>query len=52
MVTRKHVHALKHCLIALPKNIVKEVQPNLKVAQDQQKRYTDLKRTPREFNVW
>ena len=32
--------------------IVKEVQPNLKVAQDRQKRYTDLKRTPREFNVW
>ena len=32
--------------------IVKEVQPNLKVAQDRQKKsYADLKRTPREFNV-
>ena len=40
-----------HCLIALPKKIVKEVQPNLKVSQDWQKRYTDLKQTPREFNI-
>ena len=49
---QENMYALKHCLIALPKNIVNEVQPNLKVAQDRQKRYTDLKRTPREFNVW
>ena len=49
---QENMYALKHCLIALPKNIVKEVQPNLKVAQDRQKRYRDLKRTPRVFNVW
>ena len=32
---QENMYALKHCLIALPKKIVKEVQPNLKVAQDQ-----------------
>ena len=48
---QENMYALKHCLIALPKNIVKKVQPNLKVSQDRQKHYTDLKRTPREFNV-
>jgi len=30
---QENMYALKHCLIALPKNIVKEVQQNLKVAQ-------------------
>ena len=29
--------------------IVKQVQGNLKIAQDQQKSQADLKRTPREF---
>ena len=31
--------------------MVKEVQQNLKVAQDWQKSYADLKRTPRELNL-
>ena len=31
--------------------IVKQVQGNLKVAQDRQKSKADLKRTPREFQV-
>ena len=31
--------------------IVKKVQGNLKIAQDQQKSQTDLKRTPKEFQV-
>ena len=31
--------------------VVKEVQQNLKFAQYRQKRYTDLKQTPRDFNV-
>ena len=30
---------------------MKEVQENLKVAQDRQKSYANLKRTPRDFNV-
>ena len=30
---QENMYALKHCLIALPKKIVKEVQQNLKVAQ-------------------
>ena len=30
---------------------VKHVQQNLKAAQDRQKSYADLKRTPREFQV-
>jgi len=30
---------------------VKQVQKNLKVAQDRQKSFADLKRTPREFQV-
>ena len=32
---QENMYALNHCLFALPKKIVKEVQPNLKVAQDQ-----------------
>ena len=40
---QENMYAFKHCLIALPKNIVKKVQPNLKVSQDRQKRYIDLK---------
>ena len=31
--------------------IVKQVQENLKVAQDRQKSKADLKRTPKEFQV-
>ena len=31
--------------------IVKQVQQNLKVSQDREKSYADLKRTPREFQV-
>ena len=31
--------------------IVKQVQENLKVAQDRQKSQADLKRTPKEFQV-
>ena len=31
--------------------IVKQVQGNLKVTQDQQKSQADLKRTPKEFQV-
>ena len=31
--------------------IVKQVQGNLKIAQDRQKREADLKRTPKEFQV-
>ena len=31
--------------------IVKQVQGNLKIAQDQQKIQADLKRTPKEFQV-
>ena len=31
--------------------IVKQVQRNLKVAQDRQKSQTDLKQTPKEFQV-
>ena len=31
--------------------IVKQVQGNLKVAQDRQKSQADLKRTPKEFQV-
>ena len=50
MVTRKHV-CIEACLIALPIEIVKEVQQNLKVAQDRHKSYDDLKITPREFNI-
>ena len=30
---------------------MKHVQQNLKVSQDRKKSYTDLKRTPREFQV-
>ena len=30
---------------------MKQVQQNLKVVQDRQKSYVDLKRTPREFQV-
>ena len=30
---------------------VKQVQQNLKAAQDRQKRYADIKRTPRQFQV-
>ena len=38
-------------LLKEAEEIVKQVQCNLKVAQDRQKSQIDLKRTPKEFQV-
>ena len=49
---QENMYALKHAWLHYPIEIVMGVQQNLKVAQYRQKSYADLKRTPREFNVW
>ena len=38
-------------LLKKMEEIVKQVQGNLKIAQDRQKNQADLKRTPKEFQV-
>ena len=38
-------------LLKKMEEIVKQVQGNLKIAQDRQKKQADLKRTPKEFQV-
>ena len=49
---QENMYALKHAWSQYPIEIFMEVQQNLKVAQNRQKGYADLKWTPREFNVW